>query len=133
MTSTTVPPLGGRNVLLTGQRYPVTGIVFDRRGFPIFDDVARFDTRLPVDQFRGASYTQQMQMATSDLAEAVGRGQVRTASFTDAQLQQIRSGSPRIDGYSWHHHQDTGRMQLVPRDIHKRTGHLGWEGMSQGR
>ncbi|WP_430624869.1 HNH endonuclease [Pseudomonas viridiflava] len=26
-----------------------------------------------------------------------------------------------MDGYTWHHHQDSGRMQLVPELIHKKT------------
>ncbi|WP_417696190.1 HNH endonuclease [Pseudomonas sp.] len=29
-----------------------------------------------------------------------------------------------MDGYTWHHHQDSGRMQLVPELIHKKTGHI---------
>lgn len=28
-------------------------------------------------------------------------------------------------GYTWHHHQDIGRMQLVPSDLHAKTGHTG--------
>ena len=31
----------------------------------------------------------------------------------------------RIDKLTWHHHQDTGRMQLIPFDIHDLTGHIG--------
>ncbi|OTX31255.1 hypothetical protein BK717_21870 [Bacillus thuringiensis serovar malayensis] len=27
--------------------------------------------------------------------------------------------------YTWHHHQDTGRMQLVDYQIHHDTGHTG--------
>jgi hypothetical protein len=29
------------------------------------------------------------------------------------------------EAYTWHHHQDVGRMQLVPRKIHADTGHVG--------
>ncbi|MDR1402017.1 MAG: HNH endonuclease [Puniceicoccales bacterium] len=25
----------------------------------------------------------------------------------------------------WHHHQDVGRMQLVPENIHEDVGHVG--------
>jgi hypothetical protein len=133
VTSTTVPPIDGRNVYLAGQRHPVTGIVFDTRGFPIFDDVAVFDTRLDSSQFSAASYEQQMQMASRDLWLSIQRGEVSASQFTPDQLSQIQSGSARIDGYTWHHHQDSGRMQLVPRDIHRTTGHIGGEGMSGGR
>jgi filamentous hemagglutinin len=133
VTSTTIPPLSGKNVRLAGGEHPVTGIVFNEKGFPIFDDVAVYDTRLPIDQFRFTSYTGQMKMATGDLASAISRGQVPASRFTPQQLQNIIDGSSTIDGYTWHHHQDTGRMQLVPRDIHAQTGHVGWESMSEGR
>jgi filamentous hemagglutinin len=52
VVSTTVPPIDGRNVHLAGQRHPVTGVVFDNKGFPIFDDMTAFDTRLPIDAFK---------------------------------------------------------------------------------
>ncbi|WP_422463835.1 hemagglutinin repeat-containing protein [Endozoicomonas sp. ALB115] len=133
VTSTTAPPLNAKNVKFAGQRHPVTGVVFDRRGFPIFDDVAAFDTRIPIEAFRTASYDDQMKMASKGLADAIQRGEVNASKFSADQLRQINRGSKTIDGFSWHHHQDTGRMQLVPRDIHKRTGHIGWEGMSNGK
>jgi RHS repeat-associated protein len=131
--STTVPPTSGKNVRLAGQAHPETGVVFDSRGFPIFDDLAVFDTRLPVDSFYAESYTAQMRMATRDLWAAIQRNEVSALQFTPEQLQSIRQGSARIDGYTWHHHQDTGRMQLVDRDTHSGTGHVGWEGMREGR
>jgi filamentous hemagglutinin len=133
VASTTVPPLDGRNVHLASQRHPVSGIVFDTRGFPIFDDVAAFDTRLASGQFRAASYEQQMQMASRDLSQAIQRGEISASRFTPDQLSQIQNGAAQINGYTWHHHQDYGRMQLVPRDIHRTTGHIGGEGISGGR
>jgi len=33
------------------------------------------------------------------------------------------SSTPK--GYTWHHHQDYGRMQLVKTSIHSKTGHTG--------
>lgn len=27
--------------------------------------------------------------------------------------------------FTWHHHQDVGRMQLVDYTIHRKTGHTG--------
>ncbi|MEM4725110.1 MAG: HNH endonuclease, partial [Candidatus Hadarchaeum sp.] len=133
VVSTTVPPSNAPNVKLAGQSHPETGIVFDNRGFPIFDDVAVFDTRLPIDDFRGASYTDQMKMATRELNEAIKNGQIPTDSFTPVQLREIEKESSTIPGYTWHHHQDTGRMQLVPRDVHQATGHSGWESMHKGQ
>lgn len=130
--STTVPNANGKNVELAGQRHPETGIVFDQRGFPIFDDAAKYDTRLPADEFAAASYRGQMRMATRELREGIDSGRIPASQFTDAQLRAIRGGKDKIPGYTWHHHQDTGRMQLVPEDIHRRTGHIGGESMAQG-
>ncbi|SDX78903.1 DNase/tRNase domain of colicin-like bacteriocin, partial [Pseudomonas syringae] len=132
VVSTTVPPVDGRNVYLAGQRHPVTGVVFDNRGFPIFDDVSAFDTRISLDAFKSASYEGQMKLATQDLFDAMQRGQIGTSSFTVKQLQQISAGAKKIDGFTWHHHQDSGRMQLVPELVHKKTGHIGGEAMGGG-
>lgn len=85
---------------LAGQRYPVTGVVFDNRGFPIFDDVTAFDTRIKIDDFKSASYEGQMKLATKDLLGAIQKGQVKASGFTANQLQQIISGAKKIDGYT---------------------------------
>jgi len=53
-------------------------------------------------------------------------------SFSAQQLQQIEMGARKIDGYTWHHHQDNGRMQLIPEMVHKKTGHIGGEAMGGG-
>ena len=42
-------------------------------------------------------------------------------------------GKSKIPNYTWHHHQDTGRMQLIREDIHRRTGHIGGEAMDKGK
>ncbi|MDR1488612.1 MAG: HNH endonuclease [Holosporales bacterium] len=41
----------------------------------------------------------------------------------------MKSGLEKIDGYTWHHHQDVGRMQLVPEKIHADTGHFGGDAL----
>ncbi|QCL68718.1 HNH endonuclease [Neisseria flavescens] len=38
-----------------------------------------------------------------------------------------------IPDYTWHHHQDTGRMQLVPEEKHSPTGHIGSRAMDKGK
>lgn len=44
--------------------------------------------------------------------------------FTEKQMEQIRNHQTP-EGYTWHHHQDVGRMQLVDSDIHKANRHDG--------
>ncbi|WP_261845086.1 RHS repeat-associated core domain-containing protein [Aliamphritea ceti] len=130
--STTVPNASGRMVHMAGKRHPVTGVPYDSRGFPIFDDIAKYDTKIPGPDFSSLSYTQQMQAASRDLAGAIERGAVNSSGFSDLQLSQIRSGSSKVDGYTWHHHQDFGRMQLLPSTVHSKTGHIGGERISKG-
>jgi hypothetical protein len=33
-------------------------------------------------------------------------------------------------GYTWHHHQDTGRMQLVREDVHSEFSHMGGQALN---
>jgi filamentous hemagglutinin len=130
VTSTTIPPIDASNAGLAGARHS-SGIVFDARGLPIFDDVALFDTKIAAGSFRAASYRGQMRMATRELRAAIARGEVRASQFTAKQLRQIRGGRAKIDNFTWHHHQDFGRMQLVPTDTHSATAHVG-NALSQG-
>lgn len=43
-------------------------------------------------------------------------------------LTAIQQGKAEIPEFTWHHHQEIGRMQLIPQNIHNQTGHVG--GMS---
>jgi hypothetical protein len=56
--------------------------------------------------------------------------------FTEEQLEQIMNGDTP-DGYTWHHNEETGKMQLVKSETHARTGHTGgraiWGGGSESR
>ncbi|MCB5200598.1 HNH endonuclease [Loktanella sp. TSTF-M6] len=133
VTSTTVPPYNAKNVPLAGQRHPNTGVVFDQRGFPVFDDFTVYDTRFTGPEFRNASYQTQMRMGTRDLRTQIENNPQLRSQFNEAQLQAIQSGNAKIPGYTWHHHQDSGRMQLVDEDIHRNTGHIGGEAMSEGQ
>ncbi|HEZ0007199.1 TPA: HNH endonuclease, partial [Neisseria meningitidis] len=42
-------------------------------------------------------------------------------------------GEAKIPSYTWHHHQDTGRMQLISERKHTQTGHIGGEAMDKGK
>ena len=37
---------------------------------------------------------------------------------------QIKGGKASVEEYTWHHHQETGRMQLIPTDIHELIKHI---------
>ncbi|MFU2048671.1 HNH endonuclease, partial [Avibacterium gallinarum] len=131
--STTVPPSNAKNVNLAGKRHPITGVPFDNKGFPIFDKYTTYDTRLDISSFRNKAYIEQMSMATRDLANAIEKGYISKNNFTSEQLNAIYRGDKKIPGFTWHHHQDTGRMQLIPERIHQETGHIGGRSIQQGK
>jgi RHS repeat-associated protein len=89
---------GVRNGHLAGGTHPVTGIPFDKNGFPDFSGVAKAEVKI------------------------VGTGN-RAGDFRAANEAAGLSRTP--EGHTWHHHQDGTTMQLVPRDIHSKTGHTG--------
>lgn len=120
-----MPPAGAKNTKLAGLRHERTQIVFDRRGFPIFDDIAVADLRLSAAAVESRNYQGQMRAATRHLRDLVDEGAISRSRFTDAQLAAIASGEDAIPGLTWHHHQDVGRMQLVPRWAHAKAGHIG--------
>lgn len=125
VSSTTVPPLSAKNVGLAGTRHLNTGIVFDVRGFPIFDDVAKADLLIDSAQVIGRNYSGQMRAATRNLRGMINSGQISSSSFTASQLRAIQGGRAQIPGLTWHHHQNIGRMQLIPRKVHSKVGHIG--------
>ena len=77
MTSRTLPRINQKNVKLAGQRHPVTGIVFNERGMPVFDNVAVFDVMISrevaIIKIKGSH----MKCATQSLNEAIRSGKLK--------------------------------------------------------
>ena len=114
VTSTTIPDLGQKNVKLAGQKHPKADVVFDSKGFPIFEKHLKYDTKISRDVSIVDNPASHMRAATRDLRDQIQLGYVDKELFNTAQLKDIYSGKSKIKGYTWHHHQDTGRMQLIP-------------------
>ena len=133
MTSTTVPPANAPNVRYAGRKHPESGVVFDRKGFPIFDDIAIYDTRLNQKAFYATNRIGQMRMATRELREQINSGKISRSQFSPEQLKAIQSGRSKIPELTWHHHQDRGRMQLVRERDHNTAKHIGGDAMSKGK
>ena len=132
VTSTTVPPANAPNVRYAGRKQPDSDVVFDHKGFPIFDDIAKYDTRLDQKAFYATNRRGQMRMATRDLREQINSGKISRSQFSPEQLKAIQSGRSKIPDHTWHHHQDRGRMQLVREDKHK-VGHIGGDAINKGK
>lgn len=73
----------------------------------------------------------QFKECNRQLLEAVNSDVNVIKRFSEAQLEQIRNGEVP-DGYVWHHDAEAGKLQLVDRALHERTGHTGgkkiWSG-----
>ncbi|THF66565.1 filamentous hemagglutinin N-terminal domain-containing protein [Pseudothauera nasutitermitis] len=94
-----------RNGHLAGSSHPVTGIPFDNRGYPDFSNVVVTEVKI----------TQTGTRAGDNRAANIAAGLESTPV-----------------GYTWHHHQDGETMQLVPREVHAKTGHTGGFKTSDG-
>ena len=122
-----------RNESLNGDRHPITGVSFERKTvedadgnevtgvFPVFD--SEVDAQLP-DELLQSSDREQFDECNKQLKEAVEKDPELAAKFTPEQLEQIMNGETP-DGYTWHHNEEKGKMQLVDADIHAQTGHTG--------
>lgn len=95
-------PIGVRNGHLAGQVHPASGVPFDNAGFPDFSNYL----------YKGG--------ANDVIIEPTGN---RATYFISANKSSGYSSTPK--GYTWHHHQTAGRMQLVETNVHSQTGHTG--------
>lgn len=134
-----------RNESLEGDRHPITGVPFERKTvedsdgnevtgvFPEFD--SDFDAQLPEDLYE-ASDKEQFAECNRQLKEAVEKDPELAKKFSSEQLEQIKNFDTP-DGYTWHHNEEKGKMQLADSDIHAKTGHTGgktiWGGGNENR
>jgi hypothetical protein len=134
-----------RNEDLEGKKHPETGVpyvrktVMDAAGnpvegvFPEFESL--FDVQLPEDLYQ-ASDNKQVKECNKQLKEAVEKDPELAKKFTPEQLEQIKNGDTP-DGYTWHHNEETGKMQLVDTETHAKTPHTGgkviWGGGQENR
>ncbi len=91
--------------------------------FPDFSEHCPYETQLPEDLYQQSDY-QQGKFCNEQLREGLKNGTVDPEQFTERQREQIDNGD-KPEGYTWHHHQDEGRMQLVDSNVHDRVFHIG--------
>ena len=134
-----------RNESLEGDVHPVTGVPFEKKTvqdadgnevtgvFPVFE--SKFDAQLPEDLLQETD-SKQFGECNRQLKEATESDPELAEKFTPEQLEQIQNGDTP-DGYTWHHNEENGKMQLVDSDTHAHTGHTGgraiWGGGEENR
>lgn len=103
-----------------GKKY--NGINYDKNGFPVFPH--KFQMTLPNDVLK-----EKRDVHDSIANKALKKSYEKNKrdfqkKFTPKQIQDISKGNkPR--GYTWHHHQKRGFMQLVATEAHEKARHTG--------
>lgn len=84
--------------------------------FPVFDSA--FETELDEKDYQ-SSNCKQFSECNKKLKQAIENNPDLKSQFTDEQLEDIENGrTPR--GYTWHHTEEPGKMQLVKTEDHDR-------------
>lgn len=129
-----------RNSSLEGTQHQVSGVSFERRRisingimiegvFPKFQSVV--ELRLP-ENLQRAAENKQFDYLNAQLREAIRANSSLRTKFTEQQIKMIESGRNPA-GYTWHHNESRGVMQLVETSKHAVTGHTGGDSIWCGR
>ena len=104
---------------------------YDSDGFPIFESL--FDTHLADTSLKTKNSTEHFKQANQKLAIQLKKNPelAKLLGLSDEQVAHILKVPPSkrpAKDLTWHHHQDTGRMQLIDQLTHDTFRHTG--GMS---
>jgi hypothetical protein len=142
----TVERIPTRNEALEGQCHPDTGVPFKAKEvengqgetvegvFPEFDK--DFIAQLP-EELLQESDSVQFKECNEQLKEWVESHHEEAGDLFDReQLDDIANGHTP-EGYTWHHSENIGEIELVDTEIHAKTGHTGgkviWGGGCENR
>jgi hypothetical protein len=106
---------------LAGDKHPVSGVPYDLNGFPIFDAIT--EVKLKEADYKKTRPTHD-RICNKLLYEQILADPRLAAKFTAEEIELFKKGE-KPKTYTWHHHQNTGRMQLVDAYLHEKTGHTG--------
>lgn len=98
-------------------QFEINGVCFEGV-FPNFDTI--FEPPLMPKSLwtdTDGKYTTQFKYCNEQLKKAVAKDPVLASNFNATQLRQIQDGKTPA-GYTWHHHQEPGKMQLVRKQQH---------------
>lgn len=98
-----------------------THVKFDRNGFPKFK--AYYTIRLPFWDYKKSREFHFYKANKSLYKKALKSKKVRKL-FTKADMLELKAGNTP-NKYTWHHHQNHGKMQLVLRKTHEAVNHIG--------
>lgn len=121
------------NQNLKDKKHPVSGILFKSKKleysdgrfiegvFPVFK--SKFDFNLEPKYYK-SDETVHFAKANEGLKEALENNKLLKYKFNKSQLADIEAGNTP-NGYTWHHNEEEGLLQLVDRTTHNQTNHTG--------
>lgn len=122
-----------RNEELADKSHEVTGVKYVKKTI-IVDDIeitvvvpefeATFECEIPVDMWEEGD-REIFKNCTEQLRDYIEAHPEMKSQFSEQQLEQIMNGEPYIKGYTWHHSEIPGKMQLVEAKTHAMSGHTG--------
>ena len=122
---------------MLGQKHPETGVEFVLRKlkysngelsqgvFPVFKSYS--DVKLPKDLYKETFPKQQVKCLAELQKQVKNPLNPIRKNFTEDQIKDIKDGI-LPEGFTWHHNEVEGLMQLVETSVHNATNHTG--GMS---
>ena len=92
--------------------------------FPKFDSIFTPDVRMPEELWlgKGENYNAHFAWCRAQLKAAVESNHELSAQFTPEERKLILA-EKELDNYTWHHHQQPGKMQLIRSDRHNPRKH----------
>lgn len=136
-----------RNEHLSGYEHPETGVPFVEKTvnisngqvvegtFPVFDDT--FNVVI-AEELYGETDDVHFETANDTLYQAITENPTlaNELGFSQADVQGLANGQTP-EGYTWHHNEEPGLLQLVVEETHAQTAHTGgraiWGGGSENR
>lgn len=106
---------------MAGRTHSITKVRFDEKGFPKFKSY--YTVKLKKKDFRKTRELH-FYIANKLLYKKMLSSSRPKLKFSNKQMKQLYQGDTP-NGYVWHHHQDSGVLQLVDETIHARTHHSG--------
>ncbi|AKL86053.1 putative toxin component of ESAT-related protein [Bacillus atrophaeus UCMB-5137] len=103
--------------------HPVTKVPYDKDGFPIFE--SKHTIILDKADFK-KSRDQHFDKLNKQLYKQIEKDSslIKKLDLNEDDLLDLQDGITP-EKYTWHHHQTPGKMELVDRVIHAKTGHTG--------
>jgi hypothetical protein len=113
--------------------HPITKVRYNRLGYPIFKKSA--NCKIP-SSLLFENDTTQFNNCNARLLKGINKSSELRKRFSAEQINEIQHNKTPT-GYVWHHNQKSGVLELVDRELHKKTTHTGgrsiWGGGQDNR